>query len=391
MHTRTTAGQATIEYVAALALLAAILVLAGPAVGAPDVGKLVYGKLRLALCVVGGDVCSSAQAARDGLSPCPMQSDLTGHEVSVTAFSVEVGHRWTLLVTPHSDGSVSVVRTGGGHVGAATGVGAEFRAGPVTFDAGVGAGARGRVQAAFGWEFKDHAAAERFLEHATFNSAGQVVGHPPTWVSVDDALELSTMFGLQAGAKGARESGQLVGFSGGLGGAIGGRKTKGGLYTLYGRATLDGGDVTLPLVPSIGPGREEWVLEYTFGHGRARELVLRHGEPSRGGKQLTETVMRLDLREPANLAVVAPLLDGGFPSAKANFNALLARIVSDGIIETTVSSVQDDTTGVSGSLADEIKFGGEAKRINVHKQLVSATALTGGPYPRERFDCAAQG
>ena len=71
MHTRTTAGQATIEYVAALALLAAILVLAGPAVGAPDVGKLVYGKMRLALCVVGGDVCSSAQAARDGFGAVP--------------------------------------------------------------------------------------------------------------------------------------------------------------------------------------------------------------------------------------------------------------------------------------------------------------------------------
>src|SRR4051794_33622314 len=184
--------------------------------------------MRLALCVVGGDVCSSAQAARDGLAPCPMQSDLTGHEVSVTAFSVEVGHRWTLLVTPHSDGTVSVVRTGGGQVGGATGVGPEFRAGPVTFVAGVGAGVLGRVQAAFGWEFKDQAAAKRFLEHATFNSAGTVVGHQPTWVSVDNALELSTMLGLQAGAKRARESGQVFGFSGGLGGAIGGGEKKGG-------------------------------------------------------------------------------------------------------------------------------------------------------------------
>ncbi len=395
MHTRTTAGQATIEYVAALALLVAILVLAGPAVGAPDVGRLVYGKLRLALCVVGGDVCSSAQAARDGLAPCPMRSDLTGHAVSVTAFSVEVGHRWTLLVTPQSDGTVTIVRTGSGTVGAATGVGAGFSAGPVEFGLGVSGGAQARVQAAFGWTFKNQAAADRFLRHATLNSAGEIAGYPPSWVSVEDAAELSDSAGLDAGVRGSKESGQVIGVAGGMSGAIGARKTRDGAYTLYGRATFEGGDVSLPLMPSTGPGQDDWLVEYTFGRDGARELAFRHGDMTDGGRRLTETVLRLDLRDPANRAAAQPLLGLDWPwprSAKERVAAVLARIRTDGTVETSVSEVADDTAGVAGSIAGEIKFGGSAKRIKVHKTLVSATALTGGPYERERLDCVpAQG
>ena len=152
--------------------------------------------------------------------------------------------------------------------------------------------------------------------------------------------------------------------------------------------------MSLPLLPSTGPGRDDWVMEYTFGHGGPRELVFRHGDMTDGGNRLTETVLRLDLRDPANRAAAQPLLGLDWPwpqSAKARVAAVLARIKSDGTIETSVSEVADDTLGISGSVAGDIKFGGAAKRIKVHKQLVSATALTGGPYLRERFDCAAQG
>ena len=76
MHTRTTAGQATIEYVAAIALIAAILVVAGPAVGAPDLARLVVSKLRLALCIVGMDVCSDKMAKRGRARAVP---DEVGH------------------------------------------------------------------------------------------------------------------------------------------------------------------------------------------------------------------------------------------------------------------------------------------------------------------------
>ena len=121
------------------------------------------------------------------------------------------------------------------------------------------------------------------------------------------------------------------------------------MYTLYGRAAFEGGDVSLPLMPSTGPGRDDWLVEYTFGRDGARELAFRHGDMSDGGKRLTETVLRLDLRDPANRAAAQPLLGLDWPwprSAKERVAAVLARIKTDGTVETSVSEVADDTAGV---------------------------------------------
>ena len=131
-----TAGQATTEYIAAIALVAAVLVLAAPAVGAPSIGKAVVAKMRLALCLVGSDICNARVARDAGLAPCPMRSDVTGHEATATAFSVELGHRLTLTVTPNSDGTVTIVRTAAGIAGLSGGVGPELSAGPVAFQGG---------------------------------------------------------------------------------------------------------------------------------------------------------------------------------------------------------------------------------------------------------------
>ena len=56
------------------------------------------------------------------------RSDTTGGEGSVTAFSVEIGGKWTLTVTPQSDGTVAVVRTAGGSAGVTGGLGAGVHA-----------------------------------------------------------------------------------------------------------------------------------------------------------------------------------------------------------------------------------------------------------------------
>ena len=206
MSRRPTAGQASLEYVAALALLAAVFVVAAPAVGAPDIPRLVVGKLRLGICLVANDVCS-AQAAKDaGLGPCPLSSDLTGHEVSVTAFSIEVGHRWTLTVTPQSDGSVAIVRTASGSGGIAAGTpGAGGGFGPIALDAGASIGARARVQMARGWVFPDQVTAARFLEHAVVNSLNEWGDFPADWVSIEGGREVSGAIGEAIGGKGFKD------------------------------------------------------------------------------------------------------------------------------------------------------------------------------------------
>ena len=75
-----------------------------------------------------------------------------------------------------------------------------------------------------------------------------------------------------------------------------------------------------------------------------------------------------------------------WPATAAAIAAVAARIASHGTVERTVSSVEDDTKGVSGSAKGGWKFGGAYKRIKVKRSLVSASARVGG-FERERRDC----
>jgi hypothetical protein len=105
---------------------------------------------------------------------------------------------------------------------------------------------------------------------------------------------------------------------------------------------------------------------------------------------LTETVARLDLRDPANYAIARPLLDTRLPwppDIDRKVRAVLARIGTHGVVERTVSELDDGSGGVSGSVRGGWKFGAGGRRIKVHKQLVSASARTGGSHERDRFDC----
>ena len=248
---RPTAGQASLEYVAALALIAAVFVLAAPAVGAPDIPALVVSKMRLALCIVANDVCSDRAAREAGLAPCPLKSDLTGWELSASVLVIDVGGGWSLNVTRRSDGSVLVVRSAKAHKGASDGAGLDFSAGPVSFNFGVDGAIRSRVAAARAWEFPDEATAQRFLDHAvknTFNEAD----FPATWHSVENAREVAAMGGAAAGAKGYRERGLLFGAGGSADATLGARLAPDGNVTLYGRVGYEG--ERLAAVPAVAGG-----------------------------------------------------------------------------------------------------------------------------------------
>lgn len=390
MSSRPTAGQASVEYVAALALLAAVFAVAAPAVGAPDIPRAVVGKLRLALCLVASDVCSNRAAREAGLAPCPLRSDTTGHEATVGAAIYEAGGKTTLTVTPRSDGSVSVVRTAGVHVGVGVGVGGDLSLGPLVFDIGTTGALRERVEAARAWVFPDQATAARFLEHRNRNAINERE-FPAAWHSVDDTRELSLMVGAAVGAKGFDDRGDLAGIAGSGGHVLGGRVTREGMVTVYGRAQMDGPDITFPFLPAIGPGHEEFVVEFSFSRDGPREIAIRHAVPSGMGGQVEETVGRLDLRDPANLAFARSLIDARLPwppHLHKQARALGRRIATHGVVERTVMTVEDGSRGASASLRLGVKVGASYRHIKVRRELVSATARTGGA-ERERFDCVA--
>jgi hypothetical protein len=376
-----TAGQATLEYIAAVALVAALLLVAAPAVGAPGIARGVAEAIRHGLCVVGGDICNLGDARRAGLPPCPLKSDTSGAEGSVTAFSVEVGGKWLLTVTPQSDGTVDVVRTAAGSVGAVAQGGWDFTLGSAEGELGGNVAARLRFQAGRGWKFPDQATAERFLAGAVKDGEGD--GRwPPAWKSFEGGLEAAASAGLGAKVEGYKENLELAGVSASAQSAIGMRWTRDDLLTFYSRTTLSGPEASLAFMTSpVGLGSVEWIVEFTQGPDGPRELAFRTAVPSERGNHVSETVARLDLREPENLAIARPFLSG-----RAGKDAVLARIGTHGVVERSETDIEDGSKGAALSFGGGWKFGLSGKKVSVHKRLVEATVQRGALMGK-RLDC----
>ena len=143
----------------------------------------------------------------------------TGHEVSVTAFSIEVGHRLD------ADGHAAVGRhasRSSGPRAAARGVerrtpgGGCGRAGARSTPAGRSARAA-RVQAPRGWVFPDQATADRFLEHALVNSVDDGASSRRPGTRSRAAREVSGAMGdrgRRRRAQGARSTSSAIAASG---------------------------------------------------------------------------------------------------------------------------------------------------------------------------------
>ena len=109
-HPHPAAGQASLEYVGLLALVATALAVAAPAAGLAGVPAEVAKVVRTGVCIVGGDVCRASDAEAAGLQPCTLSDRRRGGGLAVTVLSVRVGgdHQW--LVAQRSDGSVAVTK-----------------------------------------------------------------------------------------------------------------------------------------------------------------------------------------------------------------------------------------------------------------------------------------
>ena len=134
-------GQASIEYVGALALIVCVMAAAIAAVAVPDLTGTVVHKLRLGLCLVGADICSAEQAAAEGLPPCVISSNGGGRERGVTLGFVRLGRGGSDLVERLSDGTFRITRSKryelAGTLGAGVSAGPLFEVG---VDGTIGAG-----------------------------------------------------------------------------------------------------------------------------------------------------------------------------------------------------------------------------------------------------------
>ena len=388
LHTRhPAAGQSSLEYVGLLAVVLITLAVGGPAAGLPGTGVQVARAVRTGVCIVAGDVCRRADAAAAGLAPCTLAERVRGGGGAITVVSVRLGERHEWTVARRSDGSVLVTRVDGDEAGVSGGVG--FTAGPLRL------GADGRLgitlAAGTGWEFRDAAAAARFLGDLEHGSARDYTRWPPAWRSGEAGLAAAGEAGLgvRLGGEDGVDSG-VTGVETSAQSAVGVRLAP-GLTTVYLRTEADGPRLSDPFGQAVGSPRVGPVLvEYTRDRDGPRELAFRAVGPGGRSEETVETIARLDLRDAGNRAVAARLLRHRAPWPPAVRDDLLAVIrhtVAVGTVERNVYTVDDDSDELAISGRVGVEIGIELERAAIDRRLVSATAWTAGSHARAREDC----
>jgi len=121
---RSQRGQATIDYVALIAVLAVLLAAAAALAsgGAPGIANAVLGQVRRALCIVTGGACPA-----DRLSPCVVASERDARHVAITIVLVRLDGDRYVLRERMSDGTVRLTLAHRGGAGVELGVGGRAR------------------------------------------------------------------------------------------------------------------------------------------------------------------------------------------------------------------------------------------------------------------------
>jgi hypothetical protein len=376
--TNRTAGQASAEYVAILLVIAVVLAGGGAAAAAiPGVGERIGKTVRTGICIVGGDLCRTSDAAAAGLPPCITSQSSRREDTTLDIAVVRLGEHGQWLLALQSDGVAVVTRLEEDAIGGTVGVGLTFS--PVGVKASATAAATVGYRSGGAWRFPDAAAARAFLDRAQDDAAVRETRAPDVrWDAITGAGNASAGVAVaDLASAGIRTSAD---------GAIGLRRD-GARKTL----TLDLGAadpglaVDLPGYPARPPaGVHSVVAEVTWESGTVRELVLRTA--SAKDDRLEELTGRLDLRDPENRAAAERILRPGTHTPD-DLRALARRIATDGIVERAGYTVEERRHGFSVSGRLGVALGLTHQRVTAERRLTDAVAWVRGGPPQRRFDC----
>ena len=322
--------------------------------------------------------------------PCPLRSQITGGEASFTAFSIALGGKATLTVTPQSDGTVLVVRTGQ--------LSAGLELGP---SAGIGGrcAVRGRSRRSASARASRRRAAgcSRIARRRAASSSASLRDEldtrrwPPTWETVDSGREVGAWAGTRLGWK------DKGGFRPATVTAIGShvlglKETRDGALTVYARVALDSAEVsTSSVCGRSAPTAARSGSSSTPARTASRSSSSSAPRPRRRApRRSTDVAARLDLRDPANMAVARPFLESPatwLTGGGRGKRAVLDRIATHGIVERWVSTSEDHSRGMSLSAKLGFKFSVGGKKIKLVRHLIEATATVGGGLTGKRLDC----
>ena len=408
---REDSGQATSEYVARRALVGVALTLAA-GLTAGGVGGQVLAGLQRGLCRVTGTSCPRVAPPPADLDPCPLVRLERAEQLGTTLALLHLGTRGALSVVRGSDGRVTVTLAHGSDAGLEAGVGARLRIGGRSLGGSATAGAGVTWTSGRSWTFPDLAAAQGFVEtygrKATIR--GQLVDGVRSRCSVlCDAIGWRPHAQLPAPDEVFAEAGPAGALTAAFGLAhatldvpalLGRQQRRDGGRTWYLR--LDPsvtGALALPSTAPFAAAGAQALLAYEVdARGRPRSLRASLagtvaaggiGHSRSGGGRVLELDATLDLREPADRAAAAALLEAlGDPRAlPARARALGARFARRGQLDRRTYAVRRTADGLGAGIGLGARLDGALDRTTDELRLLSAeTHLPGLPFlPRD--DC----
>jgi hypothetical protein len=369
-------GQASADYVAVLLVVGVLLAgAATTALAVPGVGERVVRTVRTGLCIVGGDVCRTADATAAGLEPCITGERSSRQGTALEIAVVRLGEHGEWQLALRSDGSALVTRREGAEGGGTVGVGLTFS--PI----GLNASARVAVTAGYrsgrAWRFPDAGSAAAFLEAAERDDSARDARTPDVrW----DALAGGTSADAGVAVAGLASAGLEAGAEGVIG-----LRREGARRTLTVELGADAPalGVDLPVFAASNDPRSAVIGEVTWEDGAALELALRTARERDG--RLEELTARLDLRDPVNRRLAARLLAPG--DTRAALRDVARRMARAGVVERHGYTTTEHRRGIDLAGRLGVAVGLSHQRVTAERRLVDAVAWVRGGPPVRRFDC----
>jgi hypothetical protein len=402
------AGQAAVDYLALIALLA-LLIGAAAAVaggGAPSVTNAVLGQVRHALCIVTGRTCPAEQQL-----PCVVAGDRDTSHIAVSIAIVRVDRERIVARERLSDGSVRLTLSRRSAAGIEGGIGARARVKLKGRTFGADRELRGGVEGVIGWGevfvARDDRQADEILRALRRPHLPIVGGPHPREIFVEGGARALGRVGLVEGAAGA----SLEGLAEAVTGAR--RDQRSGEITISLAASASGWGLVSALTAAPSSSSDGHVgLALTLDrHRRATQLSLTaSGTLAKGAMLLPELTglrgkgsgqaatadmdgrrwelgARVDLHDPAVAAAWAAYRRD--PTDPAAVRALGDRLRENAHIDVRSYALTSDSAGIGAGVALGVKLGGELERTHDRSRLLSAATRPPGGLWEQRIDCVA--
>jgi hypothetical protein len=415
-------GQATSEYVALVALVAAVLALAAGLTSGGVAGRLLAG-LQAGICRVSGAVCKAPAPADADLAPCPLERTTRRESLDGAFELADLGQSGTLTTVRTSDGRVTVSLLDGSTARAQIGLGLHVSLGGRTGDeASAGLGAS--VISGRSWTLPNATAARAFVDRygSKATIGGKAVDALRSRCSVlCDAIgwhphaELpppDERYTAQGGLAELNVPLVVATATGSAGALVGARTAADGSSTWFLQVDARYGiEATFgSAVPTLGEERQAVVSYALDAQGRPSQLVI-HGVTrasgrgklrgahrggsigvEAGGQLVTEVDGTLDLHDARNRAVAEAFVDAlKHPWASGELQrraaALHARFASTGVVDRRTYALTSSAFALGAKFAVGERVGADFERTHEGMRLLSAeTRLPGLPFlPRD--DC----